>query len=58
MDVRVDHYTSIQLDIDRMRKEIATEIGGGYLNVIPSSDTTRSIADYIHKYNTGDFPAK
>jgi hypothetical protein len=58
MYVRVDHYTSIQLDIDRMRKEIATDIEGGYLNVVPSSDTTRSIADYIHKYNGGTFPAK
>jgi len=41
-----------------MRKEIADEIGGGYLNVIPSSDTTHSIADYIHKYNAGNFPEK
>ena len=58
MYVRVDHYTKLQLDIGRMRKEIATEIGGGYLNVVPSSDTTRSIADYIHKYNAGNFPEK
>jgi hypothetical protein len=58
MYVRVDHYTQLQLDIDRMRKEIVFELGGGYINVVASADTTRSITDYIHKHNVGNFPAK
>lgn len=59
MEVAAEQYFEGFMDHiadDRMRKEIATDIGGGYLNVVPSSDTTRSIADYIHKYNGGTFP--
>lgn len=57
--IRVDHYTSVKLDIDRIRKEVAKEIlEGSYINVVASNDTTRAMKDYIHKYNHGDFPAK
>ena len=55
--IHVDHYTKVHLDINKIRTETNERIiGGGYCNVIPSADTTRSIQDYIQKYNSGNFP--
>ena len=55
--IHVDHYTKVHLDINKIRTETNKKIvGGGYCNVIPSADTTRSIQDYIQKYNSGNFP--
>lgn len=50
MYVRVDHYTSVKLDVDRLRKEIAETIApGGWISVKATADSTKTMQDYIHK---------
>ena len=56
--IKVGHYTLLRIDIDKIRKEINEILPGGYINVIASDDTVSNMADYIHKYNYGQFPRK
>ena len=50
--VRVDHWTNVRLDIDRIRRELTeniTSAPGAYLYVSASNDTKATIEDYINK---------
>ena len=56
--IKVGHYSLLRIDIDKIRNEVNEILPGRYINVIASDDTVSNIADYIHKYNYGQFPRK